>query len=1514
MNNENQITTESYDGYIVTLNTLARFFSDTRTDLVNYCDDIAKKCEDKNNKEYNSHRRSYVTFGDFDRITFNEITRFSRYYDLDVKSKYWLGKHQNVFLYRIKCDGLYPQLYPYNYENSDRNEYDYGFGIRKSDTDSFKQSAYTQRLEEGSEFFPFFVLTQVSFSNEVVTRVSNYAEFLKKTKIQLSRVLHYVIRRNNYNVYFEIYGCMNTSEISIVWLCEQYGEVLSLIDYLKDYSFRPHKDEKSNDNLFFSFYSIIGTTLINDNTPRNVDTKEELEAFKNSIKERIKGKASINITVGDKYSAQGVGKKISEAFDNCGVQIEKIDILGGEYDLKLLINVRDIYFQFNELFTDTEDNGIFRNKDIREQILGIKTDLLTDIVELKGVAEDISVEEEDLVGSINDFTKEKESLSETITNKIVNINECLDISDEERVTQFDRLYDELSSDNDNKIVLEEGKIPSIDDTDNLTLRNLYRLIRHCFKVKIDSHTGSIDTLDMLYTDYLSNIHETYNALWRNDYHYQFKKSLIYLHYLLNEHISEEQLKEEFWDRFTETIDYIRQQTVHFSQSGRLVMQIPATHLRYTASADRLFHSYYGMVKAILEEAYGKQRKHEDMHIYQSELLPIITTNSTPKIKSQLYEAGKESCDLRILKIDLPYSLLFDPITGFPHMVHELFHYLAPSDRKLRNEAILEIAVNEALTMIYCAKFESGIKEYLYNLYIENPRILYDLGFPENSSYDSLNDVNYNRDFEKFMSNAQSGATDERLRCLKISISHALWEIKGIKDICKGIVKKIIANGAPAMTTWNESLEYFRECIRSISLEDKRKISSLLVQEMKEYEPVLNGLNKTKMYQGMATNRFIRTCDVLDDKINELIYEHKFRLLNPYNIHSTKELLSNTVEDIFLKGVREATPDLALVKYCNLNDIEYLVTYARFAHDNGLNIIAEYDVVRLMLVLSWMSGSQFEQKGFSQDGLPTNDPVDSSYTGEKFVSCKKFSFQNYGIEFVKLYVSEYMPHKLADNEKKIAELLCTALRWYYDFCCAADKFAREYAIYFKQIESLNNLYDIYFEDNAYIKRIEQLVSIIKQHRKSKLELRSSLISEKQWDIIDEYITNINDHEIKKDTLPTIDILYEKLKNEKFIEVLDYKKISDQHDHNTFWRILDFVHLSSAQKTFKQLGEDVIKSKIYSEAEGSTNAENTNGDDQNSQDNDALNKQIENHTVYDAWDMGGFSSRLHRDLQYLKKGIDEQSSVWFLLAKPDKEIIPTALVSKDQSAEDRVIFERIQRSLQHYLARNEGKLSNLKDYEAVARMTVDSPDMLSNLISWKGDLFSAMQSFYDPAIADSMEQEADLLIFSPEKYLRARNLVADFESKRDVTIPYAYTSTSIKFLFDNTTISKELEYYLFTQSKIDEDEMKYTLNDVNLSRYFPQPVIFANLENNSRFVAYNMRTRVASEDNVETIKKLEVSNLQRTILKEIKTDICTAGSFSQIMGDYAFLYRIHIKKEIFDEFIELTKGKNVSQTGR
>ena len=1150
---------DEYEGYVVILNTLAKFFSDTRDDVRNYCDKIAEEARNGETEEYSRYFQTFLTFGDFDRISFKGINRFARFFDLDQRSKYWLGKHQNLFLYRIKTREDDARLYPY-YDNEKQlsGKKDFGFCYREGDF-YFYYSALTGTIVHSNykymigtkQCLPYFLLTQISFSNEVITRVSNYSSFLRDVKTLIREKLDQKIRKEeHYRIFFDIYGCMNTSEIAILWLCSQYTEALDLMDYLKSMDFKT-TDMGSPKNVFFSFYSIIGRTL--------EQTVKAEELFQDKISQS-KGKAGIHLAISDSNSASEVFTLFNESKQN----FENMKIIPGEHDIAMEIPSWKAYDLLCEEDIGSPNNGFFKDKENRQKILGLKVSLC---------------------GDKWDETKTK------IPRQTVNLGRFV-YDQPNRVKQFAQLETELIKRIDEDERKEKFKKREL-DPGVLTLRELYQIIRNELKTRYNSHTGSVDSLDMLYTDYLSNIHETFNALWRNDYHYQFKKSLIYLLEKVMEETETE--NEQFWETFTETIENLRQQTEHFSQSGRLVMQIPASHLRYTASVDMLFHSYYGASKTILEKAYRNQTPLQ----YQSELLPIITTNITPMITSKLYKAGKKCDDLRILQIDIPYSLLFDPVTGFPFLVHELFHYITPSSRQMRNESIIEMAINEALSYSWYAQIQKGIGTYLFDLITKDTKKAREMGFVQIEEYDSPQSQAYYNDYLQYMASELSSTESKasRMSVLKSSIAHSMWSNSRIQNIRKQIVEVTINQQQsgqqekihPERQTWKEAIKIFWETASRLSIDSKSTISEQIAEEMRAIELLINDKKYNDINDKIINNMVIHSEGLpIEDnetssgyhpsEIDIILYKHKYSLLNPYLLPpiSIDKTVTDNVNDVFLKGLREAIPDYAMVKYCGMDDIEYLVTYARFTHDTQNSIIPNYDVLRLCFVLIWISDTRL-------------------YDINESHSFKEFAFENKHNQFVEQYVAEYMPHlsgtdnesdNIKDrNQEIILDLLAEAVWWFLEILNAVNKFKRDYDMYYDCILQLRDAYEIYFDkpDVEESEQFKALVDIVKEHRIIKRDIRRELISNAHWVLIHQ-ITQYCIHYTYPDEISGFSKQWElrEIKNimrfnlkHPGIGEQEYISRMNQYDRDSFNKILEFVQVCERQITFETLGKEKLR---------------------------------------------------------------------------------------------------------------------------------------------------------------------------------------------------------------------------------------------------------------------------------------------------------------------------------------------------
>lgn len=199
-----------------------------------------------------------------------------------------------------------------------------------------------------------------------------------------------------------------------------------------------------------------------------------------------------------------------------------------------------------------------------------------------------------------------------------------------------------------------------------------------------------ETLWILYEDYLRNISSSFSYPWISDLHYQFSASMNYLKELVhNVSVS----KTDKYKVMRELISTIRQTILHVSQANRLFFEIPNTHLKNTGSYSKVLRTYYGIVKQLLTQAYCIPK-----HGNQATIVPFITFDVTPKIMSTMLPQLKK-CENVIINIVLPYEALVDIPKYSKLLAHEVFHYIAPTDRNIRNTEIGILSVSLFISQI-----------------------------------------------------------------------------------------------------------------------------------------------------------------------------------------------------------------------------------------------------------------------------------------------------------------------------------------------------------------------------------------------------------------------------------------------------------------------------------------------------------------------------------------------------------------------------------------------------------------------------------------------------------------------------------------------------------------------------------------------------------------------------------------------------------------------------------------------
>ena len=567
--------------------------------------------------EQDQTQYDYLAFGDFDLLEFIKVNTFREYYDVSTKAKQWLGKRQSVLLYDISK--------PIGNDSKDSIPKD--LTEKKIETRIFFNEAINSWVTSDNPKTridgKFFCLSMLSITNEISVHYNSTLSLLKLTRIRIHEIIDAINSALDNKIYCEVFGSLNAAELGIVFLSNEYVDILRVLDSIKHIKVR---DENGKEiPVFLNCYSTIG--IRNDDANNNEDTF-------------IKGTALVQIAIQDLTNSHSALTELAHKIANDSSN-DKISYSVGEYDLVVEVAVqRAIHLisskgELSILEKDT-DNNQYKNE--QREILRSNIRLLytcNDTIELDNKLNEMEGDNQLVIPYSVNFIQEREYAFEK---------------------------DEL-------IIDPEDSTPIYSSNETY-----YRNIRRDLKKYICSSAGAVDTLDMLYTDYKSVLTGAYSAIWVSDLHRQFKSVLHAIDLML-------QNNEMNWDwaEFHDVTNAFKQQIYHLSQSSRLFFEIPSCHLRSTGQYDFLMHTFYGITKKIIEIIYRLQQNDK-----QSELVPFITVNTVPQVTTEMYfEVGKHN-DMRTINLNIPNSIIFSLHRGIGYLTHELFHYTVPADRAERN--------------------------------------------------------------------------------------------------------------------------------------------------------------------------------------------------------------------------------------------------------------------------------------------------------------------------------------------------------------------------------------------------------------------------------------------------------------------------------------------------------------------------------------------------------------------------------------------------------------------------------------------------------------------------------------------------------------------------------------------------------------------------------------------------------------------------------------------------------------
>lgn len=583
----------NWRGYNIQLYQYAHRYRYNFEGCLNYFNDMVKQME--GSEKPNDRHSDFFTFGDFDLIQVSPVRNFRQYHDVSMLARQWMGKRQTVLLYDLSTSENPAKIY---YDTDDRN---------------WKVTGSTR---DGKNDFRFFCLTMFSLTNEIIEQIDDISQLLSCLREKILEITDSL--SSICDVKCEVFGSFNTSEVAVVWLSDQYTDILRVVDYIK------HIIVKNPDNgeTCPAFLNSFSAVAMEEKAPTN----------------DIKGEALVQILEHDVTKTHEASTEFAKKITGePNPTPDSILYSVGKYD----VTIRVCAERAIQLTKKNELLYIGKRNESKKYEIEERPHLLNNIRLL-------------YLDDPNDHE---------LADKL------------EEFQQTDRFCISLSL-HDRRPTFKWEELKKSSSGEEKTNYSYYCDIRELIKEKVNRSAGAVDTLDLLYTDYLSAISTSYSAMWTDDLHRQFKAVLYAIQQILED--TKYQLL-HFWDYFLDLTNAFKQQIYHLSQSSQIFFEVPTSHLRATGQFDFLMHAYYSITKKILETIYLIQQ-----HEPQSELVPLITVNTVPQVRSQLYFELNQPDDMRVVNLDIPNSVIFDLQRGAWYLTHELFHYAAPQNREKRN--------------------------------------------------------------------------------------------------------------------------------------------------------------------------------------------------------------------------------------------------------------------------------------------------------------------------------------------------------------------------------------------------------------------------------------------------------------------------------------------------------------------------------------------------------------------------------------------------------------------------------------------------------------------------------------------------------------------------------------------------------------------------------------------------------------------------------------------------------------
>ncbi len=553
--------------------------------------DILKKEDMRNRLKCNFVKN--IVWSAFDRLEIRKIERFKDFRTSGDSEKEWVGERQFSMIYDV-CDSDEDRRLIYK-DTSETVKCRFAFVKNNTDDEKMRQ-------------YRFFGVSMIDFTEVAYNSFFSNEKPILSARDKLLKALDELIEKNSIpreNICFDIYGTLGGNDIVVIWLSNQFDELLQLIEAL-----RCSRIKNSESGIMANVYTVVGMRDVEDKKITYSD---------------VRGTLNIHLTKRDGQDLNQFKDKLAQELELSKEEIgDTIKSIAGEYDLSINITANKLV---SELY---EANGIIHmGQDIfYKNFLQANTEVASEC--------DYS----DVIGT---------EIELLINNNIS--------------TSYDVKEKEISD-----------------------------LVKEICEMEMMTKTPYLgETLWILYADYLKNITSIFSYPWTEDLHYQFKTCLK----CLGGVVSGSMQKKRKYKYIEFIIKNLRQVILHVSQANRIFFEVPNTHLKHTGTYSKILRAYQGIVKLLIKQAYLIPRYAE-----QTEIIPFVTFDTIPIPTSNAVEIPEQK--IQLVEIKLPYEALVD----IPHytylLAHEVYHYIAPTDREIRNELISIVLISAIATNVLFA--------------------------------------------------------------------------------------------------------------------------------------------------------------------------------------------------------------------------------------------------------------------------------------------------------------------------------------------------------------------------------------------------------------------------------------------------------------------------------------------------------------------------------------------------------------------------------------------------------------------------------------------------------------------------------------------------------------------------------------------------------------------------------------------------------------------------------------------